>query len=138
MVQFITDSQDRALFAVLPIADYERVKHLLNAQSGGDELETFLVTVPKVKPNRSEKAVLANHNLDAPTIPQSVISLMVDGMTPVAAWRIYRNLTQAEAAARLGIGQSAYSKMEARGNKLRSSSREKLAKLFECAPSNFL
>lgn len=137
MIQFITDAHNKTQFAILPIADYERVKHLLSAEI--DNLDRFHASLIEEEADAYELAVLADHDVSAPTIPQAVMNLMVDGMTPVAAWRTYRNMTQAEAAKRLGVGQSAYSKLESRSSEaLRVSSRAKLAELFDCHPSNLL
>jgi DNA-binding XRE family transcriptional regulator len=47
------------------------------------------------------------------TIPHAVVSAVVDGATPLAAWREYLRVTQAEVAARMGISQAAYAQMEA-------------------------
>jgi DNA-binding XRE family transcriptional regulator len=47
------------------------------------------------------------------SIPHAVVAAMVDGATPVRAWREYLRLTQAEVAARLGIALSSYAKEEA-------------------------
>lgn len=139
MIQFITDSHNQPQFAVLPIADFERVKHLLDVEGGDDGLGGFLASLPEVKPDEWEVEALASNSADDSTIPQSVINMIVNGMTPVAAWRTYRNMTQAEVASRLNVGQSAYSKMESRGSgTLRPSSRAKLAELFKCDPRNLL
>lgn len=47
------------------------------------------------------------------TIPHVVVSAVVDGATPMAAWREHLRLTQAEVAARIGVSQAAYAQMEA-------------------------
>lgn len=47
------------------------------------------------------------------TIPHAVVSAAVDGSSPIAAWREYLRLTQAEVAARMGVSQSAFAQMEA-------------------------
>ncbi|SUX30702.1 type II toxin-antitoxin system HicB family antitoxin [Chromobacterium vaccinii] len=60
------------------------------------------------------------------TIPHAVMQAVVDGVTPVKAWREYLNLGHADVAGRLGISQSAYSQQEA-SDKLRKSSLEKIA-----------
>lgn len=139
MIQFINDSHNNAQFAILPIADYERVKHLLRVSAEADDLDSFHASLPEVEADSHELFALANHDESAPTTPQAVIDLMVDGMTPVLAWRTYRNMTQEEAASSLGVGQSAYSKLESReSGALRPSSRAKLANLFNCHPSNLL
>ncbi|KMT56628.1 helix-turn-helix domain-containing protein [Pseudomonas fildesensis] len=62
-------------------------------------------------------------------IPNQVVSLIVDGLTPIRAWREYLNLTQDDVAKRLGISQSAFAQQEA-VNKPRRTTREKIAKAF--------
>ncbi len=59
-------------------------------------------------------------------IPHDVISRVVDGATPVRAWREHLGLTQADVANRLGIAQPSYAKQEA-SNALRKASRNKIA-----------
>jgi DNA-binding XRE family transcriptional regulator len=59
-------------------------------------------------------------------IPNDVVSHMVDGDSAAKAWREHLGLTQNETAARLGISQAAYSKME-NSAKLRPSSRRRIA-----------
>ncbi|MEO9387099.1 MULTISPECIES: helix-turn-helix domain-containing protein [Chromobacterium] len=63
---------------------------------------------------------------EEPTIPHAVIQAVVDGATPIRAWREYMDLSQADVAARLGISQSAYSQQEA-SEKLRGSTLKKIA-----------
>ena len=41
-------------------------------------------------------------------IPHEVVSRMVDGATPIRAWREHLNLTQEEVAKRMGISQPAF------------------------------
>lgn len=62
-------------------------------------------------------------------IPHQVVSLIVDGSTPIRAWREFLNMTQEEVANRLGISQSAFAQQEA-VNKPRRTTREKIAKAF--------
>jgi len=59
-------------------------------------------------------------------IPNAVVSRLVDGDTMAKAWREHLGLTQTEVAARLGISQAAYSKLE-NSTKQRPSSRRRLA-----------
>ena len=47
-----------------------------------------------------------------PTIPHAVVSSVVDGLSPVRAWREYLKFTQLEVADKLGVSQSAYAQME--------------------------
>ncbi len=46
------------------------------------------------------------------TIPHEVVSAMVDGASPLRAWREHLGITQAEVAAVMGISQPAYAQME--------------------------
>jgi DNA-binding XRE family transcriptional regulator len=69
---------------------------------------------------------VAQRNYDNDLVPHEVVSLTVDGATPLRAWREHLGLTQAEVAVRLGISQSAYAQQE-NSTKLRKSSRAKIA-----------
>ncbi|MFJ4197432.1 helix-turn-helix domain-containing protein [Pseudomonas sp. NPDC089534] len=62
-------------------------------------------------------------------IPHEVVSRMVDGATPVRAWREHLNLTQEEVARRIGITQPAFAQQEAVA-KPRKATREKIAAAF--------
>lgn len=62
-------------------------------------------------------------------IPHEVVSRIVDGLTPIRAWREYLNLTQDEVARRMGITQSAYAQQETLA-KPRKVTREKIATAF--------
>ncbi|PRA54154.1 MULTISPECIES: helix-turn-helix domain-containing protein [Pseudomonas] len=62
-------------------------------------------------------------------IPHAVVSRIVDGATPIRAWREHLNLTQDEVARRLGISQPALAQQEA-VNKPRRATREKIAAAF--------
>lgn len=72
---------------------------------------------------------IAQHNADKDLIPHEVVSRIVDGASPVKAWREYLDLTQEEVARRLGITQPAYAQQEA-GSKPRKATREKIAVAF--------
>ena len=48
--------------------------------------------------------------------PAEVVDAMIDGATPVAAWRSYRKLTQAALANRTGLTQAAIARLETRKN----------------------
>ncbi|GAB3395442.1 hypothetical protein GCM10027514_42890 [Azotobacter armeniacus] len=62
-------------------------------------------------------------------IPHEVISRIVDGATPIRAWREHLGLTQDEVAQRLGISQPAYVQQEAVA-KPRKATRQKIAAAF--------
>jgi len=72
---------------------------------------------------------IAQHNADSDLIPHEVVSRIVDGASPVRAWREYLELTQEDVARRLGISQPAYAQQEA-GTKPRKTTREKIAHAF--------
>lgn len=44
--------------------------------------------------------------------PAEVVDLLMNGATPVAAWRTYRNLTQQQLADRTGLTQAAIARLE--------------------------
>ncbi|TDV47756.1 transcriptional regulator [Pseudomonas helmanticensis] len=62
-------------------------------------------------------------------IPHEVVSRMVDGATPIRAWREHLNLTQEEVAKRMGISQPAFAQQET-VSKPRKATREKIASAF--------
>ena len=66
---------------------------------------------------------------DSDLIPHEVVSRIVDGETPIRAWREYLDLTQDEVAKRLGISQPAFAQQEA-VTKPRKATREKIATVF--------
>ena len=67
--------------------------------------------------------------LEPDLIPHEVVSRIVDGATPIRAWREHLNLTQDEVAKRLGISQPAYAQQESVA-KPRRATREKIASAF--------
>jgi predicted DNA-binding protein (UPF0251 family) len=62
-------------------------------------------------------------------IPHEVVSRIVDGATPIRAWREYLSLTQDEVAKRMGISQPAFAQQETVANP-RKATREKIAAAF--------
>ena len=66
-----------------------------------------------------------NNNL----IPHAVVSHVVDGATPIRAWREHLNLTQEEVAKRLGISQPAFAQQESVA-KPRRATRARIAGAF--------
>ncbi|NMZ48617.1 helix-turn-helix transcriptional regulator [Pseudomonas poae] len=71
---------------------------------------------------------LAKQN-DPNLVPHAVVSRLVDGATPIRAWREHLGLTQEEVAGRLGISQSAFAQQEV-VSKPRRTTRGKIAKAF--------
>ncbi len=62
-------------------------------------------------------------------IPHEVVSRIVEGATPIRAWREHLNLTQEEVAKRMGISQPAFAQQETVA-KPRKVTREKIAAAF--------
>ncbi len=60
-------------------------------------------------------------------VPNAVVNRVFDaGLSPMAAWREYLRLTQAELAFRMGISQAAYAQIEA-GKRPRKATLQKVA-----------
>lgn len=62
-------------------------------------------------------------------IPHEVVLRIIDGATPIRAWREHLNLTQDEVAKRMGISQPAFAQQETVA-KPRKATREKIAAAF--------
>jgi len=60
-------------------------------------------------------------------VPGEVVDSMIDGKSPVAAWREYRGLTQAALAERAGLLQPSLARVEAGKGKTRARTLEKIA-----------
>jgi len=66
------------------------------------------------------------------TMPAQVLAwILDDGLSPIAAWRRYRGLSQAALAARAGLSQVWISRIEAGGGHGTPATRRKLAKAVE-------
>ena len=59
-------------------------------------------------------------------IPNEVVGAMVEGATPMRAWREHLKLTQDEVAGRMGVTQAAYAQIEA-GERPRKATVAKVA-----------
>jgi hypothetical protein len=112
-VQLIT-APDGSQMVVMPKADYE---YLLAAAE--DRLDIADATAAMDEAN-----ILG-------MVPSEVVDAMLEGATPVAAWRRYRGLSQAELARRAGMTQPGMRHFETRRNGRahlgRRESREALA-----------
>ena len=94
-IQYIHDASGKPQFVVLPIAEYERLRddgwESVHYESGKNDDET---------------------------IPHDVVSIMVSQeVSLIAAWRIYRGLSQYNVAEKLGTTQSAVSQWESINSK---------------------
>jgi len=71
-----------------------------------------------------------------PTTPHEVVEKFLgEGKSLIQAWREYLNLTQEEAARRMGIKQSSYQQIEKKSGKPRPATLEKIAAAFDLEPS---
>jgi DNA-binding XRE family transcriptional regulator len=76
---------------------------------------------------------IAQNNNHADLIPHEVVSRIVDGASPIRAWREHLGLTQEDVAKRMGISQPAYAQQETVA-KPRRATREKIAAAFGIGP----
>lgn len=68
------------------------------------------------------------------SVPHEVAGyVLVDELSPAAAWRRYLRLTQAEVAARIGISQAAYAQQE-KAKRPRKQTRAKIAEALGIVP----
>ena len=113
-IQYINDNQGRPLYALVPIAEFERLT--------ADD-EAYWEDIPVEQEYDSSV-----------TIPGAVVDIMFDkNISIAAAWRIYRGMSQADAAERLGITQSALSQIEKKGNCVQEKTRAQLADIYQCS-----
>ena len=79
-----------------------------------------------VLPFAQYQALVSGKRRAEATVPHAVVSAVVDGSTPIVAWREHLRLTQAEVAARMEVTQAAYAQMEA-AKRPRTATLEKIA-----------
>lgn len=119
-LQFIRDEKGNPQFVVLPIEEFKRLSAL-------DE-DLLLEDVPYQADEH-----------DNETIPNEVVDIMFDqDISLLAAWRIYRGLSQYEVAEQTGLTQSAISQAEKKGSKPQSKTCERLAKVYNCKPEQLV
>jgi transcriptional regulator with XRE-family HTH domain len=81
---------------------------------------------------REGTAIMARIEAGEGTMPGEVVKLMiVDGLSPLAAWRRYRGLSQAALAAKSGLSQVWVSRIEAGGGYGSRTTRRKLAEALD-------
>ncbi|MDO5679780.1 MAG: helix-turn-helix transcriptional regulator [Pelistega sp.] len=119
-IQFINDSAGQAEYVVMPVAEYKRLVAL------EDELEF------------QDIAYHADEHDDV-TIPHEVVNLMLDqDVSLLAAWRIFRGMSQQEVAQITGLTQSSISQAEKKASKPQSKTCERLAAVYQCEPSQLI
>lgn len=107
---------DGTEMVVLRAADFDRLQAL--AEDGEDVVAALA----------AEARIAAGEA----TVPGEVVKLMIDdGLSPLAAWRRHRGLSQAGLASRAGLSQVWISRIEAGGGHGSPATRRKLAKALE-------
>ncbi len=121
-VTYITNDKGERLSAVVPIELFER---LINYAEDGLELN---------EPLRSSDAKAGDDTL----YPHEVVSIMTrKGVSLIAAWRLYRNLTQTEVAKLIGVKQSTIAQIE-KSDAPRKETLLKFAELYCCSPEQLV
>lgn len=120
--KYINNSQGQPEFVILPIAEYEDL--IMKASPFDDENAEEWENIP-VEASEDGNEL----------IPNDVVNIMFEqDVSLLAAWRIYRSLSQAEVAKHTGLTQSAISQAERKESKPQKKTREKLAKIYQCKP----
>ena len=103
---------DGTEMVILPAADFDRLKAL--AESVEDTL--------------SARGVLARISAGEGTMPAEVLaSILDDDLSPLAAWRRYRGMSQAALAKKTGLSQVWIGRIESGGGYGSQATRRKLA-----------
>src|SRR3546814_7087710 len=110
MNMIASSSPDGVELVTIPRAEYDRLMALV-----GDDLDGL----------RAAEEALA----DNARYPAAVVDMILDdGLSPLAAWRRYRGLSQAELAEKAGMSQTGVAALERRPNAQgRRSTRKALA-----------
>ncbi|MBK0019458.1 helix-turn-helix domain-containing protein [Kosakonia sp. S42] len=119
IVNYVTDERGVRISAVVPIDLFERLISLndRNELNAGDD---------KLRGNEDT------------LFPHEVVSIMVrKNIGLLAAWRVYRNLTQTEVADLMGVKQSNIAQIEKSDNPRRESI-VKLSKIYNCEPEQLI
>lgn len=119
--RYINNPEGQPEFIILPIAEYENL--LMKASPFDEDLAEW------------EDIPIEATEDGGELIPNDVVNIMFEqDVSLLAAWRVYRNLSQADVAERTGLTQSAISQAERKGSKPQKKTREKLAKIYQCKP----
>lgn len=119
--RYINNPEGQPEFIILPIAEYENL--LMKASPFDEDLAEW------------EDIPIEATEDGGELIPNDVVNIMFEqDVSLLAAWRIYRNLSQADVADRTGLTQSAISQAERKESKPQKKTREKLAKIYQCKP----
>ncbi|NUA99729.1 helix-turn-helix domain-containing protein [Azospirillum melinis] len=91
--QILRDSQGRPMFAVLPIAEYERLLEAADEAAALQAYDAYKEAAPE-------------------TFPDEVAGRLLDGEHPVKVFREHRGMTQSQLAQAAGLKQSYVSQIE--------------------------
>lgn len=107
---------DGTEMVILPAADYARIMRL--AEDADDTL--------------AARDALARIAAGEGTMPAAVLALILDeGLSPLAAWRRHRGLSQAALAGKAGLSQVWIGRIEAGGGYGSKATRRKLAEALD-------
>ncbi len=119
-VQYISDENGEIQFAILPIEEYRSLVDDDNDEEWED-----------VPYEASE--------FDNVSLPFAIADIITSkNVSAIAAWRIYRGLTQAQAAEKAGISQAALSQIEKAGTRPQAKTREQFAAIYDCRPEQLV
>ncbi|MFC0913724.1 helix-turn-helix domain-containing protein [Pasteurella multocida] len=119
-LQYINDTNGKPQFVVLPIEEFKRLTAL------DDDL--IFQDVP-----------YQSDHTDNETVPNEVINIMFDqDLSVLAAWRVYRGLSQYDVAVKTGLTQSSISQAEKKGSKPQQKTCERLAAIYNCKPEQLI
>jgi ribosome-binding protein aMBF1 (putative translation factor) len=93
-----------------------------------DEFERLTALAEAGEEAADARAILKRIDAGEGTMPAEVLgSILDDGLHPIAAWRRFRGLSQAELARRTGLSQVWLSRIESGGGTGSAATRRKLA-----------
>lgn len=121
-LQYIKDNNGITQYVVLPIDEFKRLTKLDH----------------KLEKSFYQDIAYEADEYDDVTIPSQVVDIMDSkNISLLAAWRLYRGLTQATVAKRSGLTQSTISQAE-KVNKPHKKTCERLAKIYQCLPEQLI
>lgn len=93
----IIEKNGKPEWAIIPFAEYIKVQQLLEDSDDRQEIENYMKAIRE----GSER-----------TIPGEITFAILDGLSPVRAWREYRKMKISELAAKVGISPAYLSQIE--------------------------
>ncbi|QLB13140.1 helix-turn-helix protein [Bisgaardia hudsonensis] len=118
--QYMNNTNGKPQFVVLPIEEFKRLTAI------DDDL--LFQDIP-----------YQADQTDNETIPNEVVNIMLDqDISLLAAWRVYRGLSQYEVADRIGLTQSSISQAEKKGSEPQQKTCERLASVYNCKPEQLI